>query len=134
MNMTQRKGFTLLELLMVVIIIAILAALAIPQYIKTAERARMSEAMSMLGQIRSSEIRYRAEKETFTATLTNLDLNPTDILGTSFFTYAVSAANANTFIATAKRNGQLPTGSGCINGYTVSINEQGAITGQDCQT
>ena len=60
------KGFTLIELLVVVIIIGILAALAIPQYTKTIERAHWAEAIDNLGQLRAAEIRYFAENDAYT--------------------------------------------------------------------
>ncbi len=41
----SKKGFTLIELMIVVAIIGILAAIAIPQYIKYVKRARTSEAL-----------------------------------------------------------------------------------------
>ncbi|MFH0839147.1 MAG: prepilin-type N-terminal cleavage/methylation domain-containing protein, partial [Candidatus Omnitrophota bacterium] len=51
----SKRGFTLLEVLMVVIIIGVLATLAIPQYTKTVEKARAAEAYSNLGTIRKAE-------------------------------------------------------------------------------
>ncbi len=79
LNLLKRKhkqgGFTLLELLMVVIIIAILASIALPQYIRAAERARVAEAIQILSSLRSAEHRYKAMTQTqiYTAVLTDLD-------------------------------------------------------------
>ncbi len=60
----NERGFTLLELLMVVIIIAILASIALPQYFRVVERSRTAQALQLLSSIRGSEIRFRAQSAT----------------------------------------------------------------------
>jgi prepilin-type N-terminal cleavage/methylation domain-containing protein len=60
----MQAGFTLLELMMVVIILAILASIALPQYLRVSERTRAAEALNMLAAIRSSELRFRANSPT----------------------------------------------------------------------
>lgn len=57
----MKKGFTLIELLSVVLIIAILTAVGLPQYRGVVQRARVSEAESMLRSIYDSSERLAGE-------------------------------------------------------------------------
>ncbi len=57
-----RRGFTLLEVLIVVIIIGILAAIAMPQCISTLKKAKAGKACTNLGSIRTSMDRYYYEQ------------------------------------------------------------------------
>lgn len=56
--MKNKKGFTLLELLVVVLIIGILAAIALPQYRKSVEKAKLAEALMNLKSLEGSIERY----------------------------------------------------------------------------
>ena len=71
----NRKGFTLLELLIVILIIAIIATLAVPQYINFIERSRAAEAIRILGMIRLDQTRYYIENGNFASSLSDLDGN-----------------------------------------------------------
>lgn len=57
----NKKGFTLVELLAVVLIVAILSGVALPQYRKVVEKARLSEAESMMRTIYDSSERLAGE-------------------------------------------------------------------------
>lgn len=61
MRSSQRDGFTIIEMLTVVAIIGILAAIAIPSYRSYMQRARTAEAVTFLGEIRQRQEAYRAE-------------------------------------------------------------------------
>lgn len=61
-------GFTLIEMVVVVLIIGILSAIAIPQYFKLVEKGRVSEAISLLDAARASQERYRAKYGSYCTT------------------------------------------------------------------
>ena len=67
-----RKGFTLTELLVVVILVGILASLAIPRFGKSTDRAMEAEAKIALRQIQELEKVYYLENKTFSKNLEKL--------------------------------------------------------------
>ncbi|MCP4649306.1 MAG: type II secretion system protein [PVC group bacterium] len=72
--MINKKGFTLVELLMVVIIIGILVTIAVPNYFRSIERAKGGKAKAAIDVIRKASIQYRALNDTFPPTdITELD-------------------------------------------------------------
>ncbi len=61
----NQKGFTLIELMIVVAIIGILAAIAIPNFRNYQMKAKTAEAKTNLGAIRTSQEAYRAENDAY---------------------------------------------------------------------
>jgi prepilin-type N-terminal cleavage/methylation domain-containing protein len=57
----SRKGFTLVELAVVIVIIGVLAAFGVPQFLKSVERSKAAEAFNYLSAMRAAQERYLAQ-------------------------------------------------------------------------
>ena len=69
------KGFTLIELMIVVAIVGILAAVAVPNYLNYQCRAKQAEARQLLSELAKKELTYFSEKDTFSANLGDIGMN-----------------------------------------------------------
>jgi len=93
MNRTNESGFTLVELMVVALIVAILVAVAIPMMSGNKTRAITTEAQAGLGSLRSAFQIYKTENGTwptflnavqFSASVTNLTVKYGDLAGKYF--------------------------------------------------
>lgn len=127
MKKTQ-QGFTLIELMIVVAIIGILAAVALPAYQDYTTRSRVSEGLTLASAAKvavsenaSNGVEYNAGWVAPTATdnVASVAIDNTTGRITITYTALVSAAGANTLILEPHSNGTaLPDSSGGIGSYT----------------
>ena len=87
-KLRSKKGFTLIELMIVVAIIGILAAIAIPNFLRFQAKSKQSEAKTNLGGIFTAETAYNAEHDGF-ADLNAISWAPT---GTARYRYTMGVA------------------------------------------
>lgn len=93
----NEAGFTLVELMIVIVIVGILAAVAVPIYQGNITKAKMTECDSALGTIRTAERVYYAENGKYANTLTDLGFSSNELDGKYFSQtdYTISSTNVD---------------------------------------
>lgn len=128
--MQNKRGFSLVELMVVIVIIGILASLAIPRFMGVTDKAKLSEFKPVLKQAITLYNAYYQEKETFITPTGNISAGNQDIGfdlpdGESRFEYS-SVESADGVVVTAKlikKIGKYPIGA------FASMNEKFEKTG-----
>ena len=71
-----RRGFTIIELALVLAIVAILGTLAVSTYVKFVNKARFTQAKSVLKQLQKTELIYFTDHDRYTDNVVLLDFDP----------------------------------------------------------
>ena len=129
MNIKLSNGFTLIELMIVVAVIGVLAAIAMPAYQDYVTRAKRADAKAGLLQVQLAEEKWRANNSNY-GSLTNLTLadpfpSPDGNYNITVTTVDTSGATPSSYIATATPVGsQLTNDTECANFVSNQNNDQ----------
>ncbi|MES2124143.1 MAG: prepilin-type N-terminal cleavage/methylation domain-containing protein [Gemmatimonadota bacterium] len=111
----NRKGFTLIELLIVVVIIGILAAIAIPKFAATKDKAKLASVKTDLRNIMTAQEAYFSDYATYTTSLSSSIFSPSTgntISGSAATAASWSATVSNSSITTNPKSCTVTVGSG----------------------
>jgi prepilin-type N-terminal cleavage/methylation domain-containing protein len=109
-----RRGFTLIELLIVIVIIGILAAIAIPKFAATKDKAKLASVRSDLRNIMTAQEAYYIDWTLYTGTLPAQTFSPSsgNTLVMSGTTASFTATVTNASITTNPKQCTVTVGSG----------------------
>ena len=98
-NGTRQGGFTLIELIVVIVVIGILAAIAIPNYGEYVMRGHRSSAQAYISDLASRQAQFFLDRRRYADTVAALNVPvPTDIANRYTVTVAAVAGPPATFV------------------------------------
>jgi len=109
----MKRGFTLIEIIVVIIIVGILAAVGLSQYSATVEKSRLAEAKVRIGAMRQLAYQYYLENGSLTG-VQNADVGvDSTCASTGFYSYAIGdyGTNANLTATRCTSGGKTPNAS-----------------------
>ena len=108
--MRQETGFTLLELMVVVVIVTILVSIAVPSYMQQVRQSRRTEAKAAILDLAGREETYFATNGTnYTNTAANLGYATFTPIGSGYYNIAVCVATAAGTTPPCDPNANAPT-------------------------
>jgi prepilin-type N-terminal cleavage/methylation domain-containing protein len=117
----DERGFTLIELVMVLVILGILLALALPQYLGTRKKAYLAEADQNLQEMRTQAWLFYVEKGTFVGFSGTPATSPS-------WTYSYGTPSATQITMTADANAVGPLSGNELVTLTLSSNGTATVT------
>jgi type IV pilus assembly protein PilE len=138
----RMKGFTLIELMIVIVVIAVLGSIAVPSYRSYILRTHRVEATSALLNLAAAQEKFYLQNNTYAADDDLTDAPPAGLglpetTENGWYTLEITAADVTNFTATATAAGGQVADSACAS-FTVnalgvkSATKQGGAASTDC--
>ncbi|SCK18864.1 type IV pilin protein [Vogesella sp. LIG4] len=126
MHKTQ-QGFTLIELVVVMVVAAILATIAIPAYSQYIQKSRRIDAKNALTAVQLAQEKYRGNNTAYSSSQASLGLTSSSPQG--YYTISITTATSSTYAALAVINASSAQAKDSCNNLT--INQDGFPSSND---
>ncbi|MFC0444305.1 type IV pilin protein [Pseudidiomarina halophila] len=120
----KQSGVTLIELMVVVAIIGIIAAVSYPNFVDYVREARRADAMGQLLTLQMAQEEHRLKNPAY-ADIATLGIT----LTSDYYNFSVTNPTAETYTLTATAKGSQENDAGCT---TISINQNDQKTPAEC--
>lgn len=124
--MNSRRGFTLIELMIVVVILGILAAIAIPKFGEVSKRSKEAEATPILKQLYTLQERHLHQHGSYATTILELEGGGGNFSDGKYYGFQLGSGTGSTYVACA--NPLDPA----LNLQAFRINESGNVSVGSC--
>ncbi|MDH1011386.1 prepilin-type N-terminal cleavage/methylation domain-containing protein [Pseudomonas nicosulfuronedens] len=122
MNQRRReRGFTLIELMIAVVVVAILAAIAFPSYQRYVLRSHRVEAQAVLSEAAARQERYYSQNNAYASTAAALNMT-SNVNALQYYSLAISNVTATAYTLTATAKGSQAKDGQCL---TLSLDQAG---------
>ncbi|HSI22779.1 MAG TPA: type IV pilin protein [Methylophilaceae bacterium] len=124
----KSQGFTLIELMIVVVVIGILSMIALPSYQDYVRKSRRADVMTKMLDTQLYEEKWRANNSQYAITATSIGSPTSD-----YYTITIGSVGASTYTINATATGNQAkdkqNGTSCT---TLTINQSNTKTPADC--
>lgn len=132
----QTSGFTLIELMIVIVIVGVLVAIALPAYQDYVRKSRRAEAIALMLDLQLTQEKYRANNISYASSLSAMGVSASYVanqVNSSYYTVSTTSSTNNTYTITATAVGNQVKdkqyGTDCS---TLTINQSNTKSPANC--
>lgn len=128
----RNHGFTLIELMIVVAVVAVLAAIALPAYTDAVRKSRRADAQSVLSEMAIRQEKWRANNATYSSDPAQVGGPPAGAKILNYYSFTTTGAASTYSVTATPTGGQASDTQNGVSCSPLAINQSRARTPAAC--